>query len=195
MRRRSGLVTGLLATALVLAACGTAEAPRSSLVAELFPGTAGAAQADQPPTTARTVSVYVTEAGYDPAAINVRVGESIELVLRNVGFKDHQYRVAGMPARDLQWLDQTVVDFTDGATSAAPDAAAAAHDHEHGAGGLVPLSLAKSSSGGLRRGDELDAQAYAGRMDVVLFTPTKPGTYTVRDALHPQIVGRLVVSP
>jgi hypothetical protein len=141
------------------------------------------ATADGAPVAPLTINVYVTDGGMRPDSIFVPLGHEVQLVMRNVGTSEHHFRVVGMSPRDLMRLvrDDPV---------AGP--VAAGHAHDHGAG-LAPLGVSTSIAGVRRSGAEVHAYAFAGGMDVIVFTPIQTGTFAVECPLHPGMKGELTV--
>jgi uncharacterized cupredoxin-like copper-binding protein len=56
--------------------------------------TFSAGEPGNPRTPSRTIEVEMSEMDYKPSAIEVKRGEQIRFVIRNVGFEDHEFLLA-----------------------------------------------------------------------------------------------------
>lgn len=174
MRRWLRPLLVLMPAALLLGACsGTA-------------GNAGTAIPPAMPGAVVTVNVYVTDTGFEPSTINIPVGRTVQLVLRNVGTTEHHFHVQGLVPGNLLWISRHEAgQEADGSDD---------HSHDH-AVGFVPWR--DISPHGIKpKGNEVHAYASpaVGPMDVVLFTATNTGTFIVTCPLHPEVVGKVIVS-
>jgi hypothetical protein len=131
-----------------------------------------------------TVNVAVSDAEIRPAAVFVPAGRSVQLLLRNRGSSEHHYRVVGLVPDELSWL----ADGADTADARVPDG-------EHNHHGRRFVSWRPTSAAEIRPNrNEVHAYVTAERrVDAVLFTATKTGTYVVQCDLHPEKVARLTV--
>ena len=134
-----------------------------------------------------TVSVDLTDQGFQPSTIFVPMGRRVRLVVRNRGTTEHHYRVVGLEPRDLLW-------HAPEEDTAATDVADDSEDHgQHHTDAFVPYPF--ESQAGIRPlGDEVHTYVES-RADVnaLIFTPTKRGTFFVECPLHPDIVGKITV--
>lgn len=178
-RGRRRILTSLLATGLLLIACGAPAVPTAAAPWADFAADADHAEHHGPTLT---VNVYVTDTGFEPASIALPAGRAVELVLRNVGADEHHLKVAGLAATGLMRLSRAeVVAAVNGD-----------HAHDHG-GSLVPISASTSSAGIRRSGGEVHAYAFGGGMDVIVFTATRIGTFKMHCPVHPGLTGRVEV--
>ncbi len=125
----------------------------------------------------------MSETAIEPSAVFVPAGRPVQLLLRNRGSAEHHYRVVGLAPDQVAWLART--------DAGAGGAAAEAHNHHSRT--FVP-SRAASPAGIQPTGT--DVHAYVSpdeRVDAVLFTASKAGTYVVQCDLHPEKVARLTV--
>ena len=77
--------------ALALAALSTAPAFAHDQHGH---GTFSAGEPGDPKKSARTIEILMNEMDYAPARIEVKRGEQIRFVLRNVGREDHEFLLA-----------------------------------------------------------------------------------------------------
>jgi cytochrome c-type biogenesis protein len=131
-----------------------------------------------------TVNVGISDAEIQPAAVFVPAGRPVQLLLRNRSWSEHHYRVVGLVPDELSWL----ADSADSEEATVPD-----EEHNHHGRRFVPWRA--TSPAGIRpSGNEVHAYVSAERrVDAVLFTATRAGTYLVQCDLHPEQVGRLIV--
>lgn len=133
-----------------------------------------------------TINVELTDDGIEPSSVFVPLGRRVRLVVRNRAAGERHYRVLGLVPQDLVWLAKDL--RGESAASTITDEHAD-HDEEIS---FVPFRFA--SAAGIRpTGTEVHAYARGGEVDVVLFTATKAGTFSVRCPLHPEVIGRLTV--
>jgi cytochrome c-type biogenesis protein len=130
-----------------------------------------------------TVNVGVSDTEIQPSAVFVPAGRPVQLLLRNRGSVEHHYKVLGLAPDQVAWLAR--------AEAHAGGVANDAHSHH---GRMFVASRAASPAGIQPTGT--DVHAYVSpeqRVDAVLFTATKAGTYVVQCDLHPEKVARLTV--
>ena len=135
------------------------------------------------PTDYRTLNIDISDTGIEPATVFIPAGQTIQLMLRNRGSREHHYRVVGLVPDDLAWVSR--------AESAQNTAADAEHNHHN----RQIVRERATSPGGIRpSGREVHAYAPGGSgVDVVLFRATQTGTFIVQCDLHPEKAGKLVV--
>lgn len=191
------LLVGLLPLGLVLAACtgATGVSNNGSAVPQgertmavdldKFRETASEA-----PVGYLTINVAMTDDGLQPATIFTPVGRRVQLIVRNRGSTEHHFRVLGLVPDDLLWLAREETD-EEADRLASGEVTEAEHDAHHPSAGFAPYR-STSPAGITPQGDEVHAYAEVGGMDVVLFTATKAGTFSVRCPRHPGIVGSVV---
>lgn len=189
-RSWSGILLLLVPAVLALAACsspaGGVDAAATDALQEEPSAVVDATDAARADLPALTVSVYLKESGIEPASLFLPRGRRVRLVVRNHDRTEHHYRIVGLVPQDLLWRDPGAgaedVDLTD------EEAEMASH-HETG---FLPYR-ATSRSGIRPFGDEVHGYARGGEFDVVLFTPTNTGTFTVECPLHPEETGKVIV--
>lgn len=157
------------------------------------PHVQNAAAGGDEPATPLTINVDTADDGIQPASIFIPVGKPVQLVLRNRGATEHHFRVLGLVPKDLLWLSREATAeesalVTDGVVKEDE------HSAHHQAGSLVTFR-ARSPAGIRLFGDEVHAYAAGGGggMDVVLFTATNTGTFTVQCPLHPELAGKVTI--
>ena len=84
MRRR--LLVGGLAALLALVAAGCSDSDGA--------GTAAG--------EVQRITVEMSELKYEPMRLSVKAGQPAEVTVRNVGTADHDFVVAGLPAKDVK---------------------------------------------------------------------------------------------
>jgi hypothetical protein len=132
-----------------------------------------------------TLNVFVSDAGFEPAALFIPVEQRIQLVLRNRDRSEHHYRVAGLAPRDLRWISEP-------GSEAPADGDEEDHSRHHARSFVA--TRATSPAGITPTGDEVHAYVSVARgVDVLLFTATNTGAFTVRCNLHPDETARLTV--
>jgi cytochrome c-type biogenesis protein len=132
-----------------------------------------------------TLNIDVTDAEILPSAVFVPAGQPVRLVLRNRGSTEHHYRVEGLVPDDLVWIAA--------ADSAPQGSVASSEDHNHHNRQYV-RQRATSPAGIRPTGREVHVYAPGRRgTDVVLFTASQTGTFTVHCDLHPDTVAKLTV--
>ena len=127
-----------------------------------------------------TVNVSISDTDIQPSAVFVPAGRPVQLLVRNRGSVEHHYRVVGLAPDEVSWLETGKDDSTDDA-----------HNHH----GRTFVTARAASPAGIRpTGHEVHAYVLPDRrVDAVLFTATRPGTYVVQCDLHPEKVARLTV--
>lgn len=136
------------------------------------------------PLVYMTINVEATDTSFNPSTIFLSAGQAVKLVFRNRGTTEHHYRVLEMTSVGLQWLAGPEDVQLEGVTD---------EEHElHHTTGYMPFRVA-SPAGIKPIGDEVHAYAAPGDRDVVLFFPTSTGTFVVECALHPEIMGQVIV--
>lgn len=195
---RSVLI-GLLPIVLVLGACTATSDDGSHQMEAVAPhGEAAAgdpaavvnleklrAVSSDQPLEYQTINMRITDAGYQPAAISIPLGQRVKLVVRNHGRTEHHYRIMGLVPGDLRW--RVPAEMSEEEMTSEEDN----HDLHH-AGAFV--SMRSASPAGIQpTGKEVHAYAQGGGLDVVLFIPTNQGIFEVQDPLHPEIVGQVTV--
>lgn len=170
-------LAALLIAALVLVACGGgATSGTAAPVATFTP---------DPDSPLFTINIDTTAEGYDPPAVQIPAGRSIQLILRNRDSVEHHYRVVGLEPAEMLWLAQP--------DDMVREAGVTEEDHEsHHAKDFVDFR-GTSPSGIKPTLTEVHAYAIGGAVDVVHFYALTPGTYEVNDPLHPEIKGTLTV--
>lgn len=176
------LLVGLMPVGLVLAACSN-PAGVSSEANVAAPQGEPATPLDEP-VEFLTINVDITDDGIQPPSIFIPAGRRVQLVLRNRGSAEHHFRVPRLVPKDLLWLARPEGAREEGVTDEE-------HERHHDAS-FVPFR-ARSPAGIRPMGDEAHAYAAAGGMDVILFTATNTGTFSVQCPLHPGIVGKVTV--
>jgi len=132
-----------------------------------------------------TVNIDTTTDGFDPPSVQVPAGRSIQLILRNRDTVERHYLVVGLEPTEMLWLA--------GPEDMVWEEGISEEDHEsHHAKGFVEWR-GTSPSGIKPTLTEVHAYAIGGGVDVVHFYALTPGTYEVRDPLHPEVVGKLTV--
>lgn len=131
-----------------------------------------------------SITVIVTDEGFQPPSIFIPVGQKVRLVLRNRGSTEHHFRVLALKIRDLKWLAPLAADVGEDDD--------AQHEAHHMVTSFVPFR--DTSPAGIKPlGDEVHAYAQAGGQDMVIFTPTDTGNFLVHCPLHPEIIGHVIV--
>jgi hypothetical protein len=157
--------------------------------------------------TLLTINVEITEEGFKPSALSMPLGQRIKLVVRNRTLQEQHLRILGLVPDGLMWLENPGDVREDGVS----DADHAAHhaeatdmtmsgaedhdDHDHSRN-FIPWR-ATSPLGIQPSGDEVHAWTYtyapSGNMDVVIFTATNTGTFTMDNPLYPEMHGEVTV--
>ena len=131
-----------------------------------------------------TLNVDITENGYEPADLFIPAGRSVQLVIRNRTTTEHHYRVPGLETTDLLWLAEPVTEIEEGVSE---------EDHLlHHIAAYVAWR-GTSPSGIKPTLEEIHAYSAGGVNDVIRFTATSLGTFTVEDPLHPELSGTITV--
>lgn len=191
------LLVGLMPLGLVLAACTGATGVSNAGVAAPQGERAAAVDLDkfraissEAPMSYLTINVDMTDDGFQPPTIFIPAGRRVELIVRNRGSTEHHYRVLGLVPDDLLWMArQETAEET--ALVAAGVVTEDEHEVHHSRAGFARYR--SPSPAGIRpRGDEVHAYAESGGVDLVLFTATKAGTFSVRCPLHTGIAGSVV---
>lgn len=176
------MVGGLVASALT--ACAGEAATPTTTTAETPPATAttsgpagvGGEEAAFDPFVL-TLNVDITDDGYEPDSLFIPANRSVQLVIRNRTSSEHHYRIVGLEASELLWLAAPDMEIEEGVSE---------EDHLlHHIAGFVDWR--GTSPGGIKPTlDQVHAYAAGGVNDVVRFTATNIGTFTVDDPLHPE---------
>ncbi|MBI2911843.1 MAG: hypothetical protein HYY05_06850 [Chloroflexi bacterium] len=150
-----------------------------------------ATSAEDAPAPSMTINVDVTDAGIQPSSIFIPLGKRVRLVVRNRDSTERHYVVAGLVPRDLLWLSN---EPTPDEVTLVEDGAVTEDQHaeHHRSGRFVPFR-SRSPWGIKPLGFEVHAYAAGGAIDVVLFTATARGTFSVVDPLHPEASGKVTV--
>ena len=128
----------------------------------------------------RTINVNIdlSETGFDPAAIQIPAGRSIQLVLRNRGTTEHHYRVIGLEPAEMIWLALEKPDVA--------EAGVTEEDHNaHHTKDFVDFR-GRSPAGVKPTLSEVHGYAGGGRVDVVRFFALTTGVFEVECVLHPE---------
>lgn len=171
-----------VALAFVLAGCSTAaESPSGG--SALTPSDESLTSLAALPALA--LNVDLTDEGFQPPSIFIPVGRRVKLILRNRGTTEHHYRVIGLAPMDPLWRSEPEdMPLEEGITD---------EEHElHHNADYVPFR-AMSPAGIKPLGDEVHAYAIRGGRDVMYFTATTTGTFSVQCPLHPEMVGQVIV--
>lgn len=174
IRRWQRLLIGLVPVALVLAGCSGAAG-----------GVGGPAPLGED-AAVLTINVDLTDDAVQPSSIHIPVGKPVQLVLRNRGNSEHHFIVQGLVPKDMTWFIRP----EGPRESEMSDAEHSQHNH---ATEFVPFRFV-SPAGIKPTGKEVHGYALASDMDVILFTATNKGTYTVKCPLHPTVVATVTVS-
>ena len=190
-----------------LADAGDGDASPTSVsdaTAEQSSGAAGptqAADSEEPPAGASlplTINVTISASGYDADVIRVPVGQPVKLVFRNRDSLEHHFLIEDMPASDRYWqtvgerqmsLDEFLNLFDDDYEAPEEDE----HDQHHPPRAYTDEPPCASEFDICPTGEWVHAHAAAGANEIVLFTPTSAGTYTVICPLHGDHVARVIV--
>lgn len=172
----------LMPLALVLAGCSQATETPSGEPA-LTPSDESIASLAGLP--ALTLNVDLTDEGFQPSIVSIPAGRRVKLILRNRGTTEHHYRVVGLVPVDPLWRATSEdMPLEEGVTEED-------HDAHHNTD-YVPFR-AKSPAGIKPLGDEVHAYAVNGGVDVMFFTATSKGTFSVYCPLHPEMAGQVIV--
>jgi hypothetical protein len=139
-----------------------------------------------------TVNVTFTDEGYEPDTIFIPAGRQVRLVLRNRGSHEHHYRVVGLIASDIRWLQVPDINEDEILAMEGSFIDDAEHILHHIEPEFVPFKAA-SLSGIRPLATEVHGYAQNGTSDVVLFFPLQTGTFTAEDVRYPEITGRVIV--
>jgi hypothetical protein len=140
------------------------------------------------------VNVYLDEGGFEPGTIRVPAGRHVKLVLRNRGRYEHHYRVVGLVASEIRWLQ--IPDIDEDELLAAEMEGGFVGDIEHVLHHLTPefVPFKPESRSGIRvLPTEVHGYAHGGDHDVLFFYPLNTGSFRVEDVLYPEITGKVVV--
>lgn len=131
-----------------------------------------------------TLNVDITDNGYEPSSLFIPAGRSVQLVIRNRTRTEHHYRVVGLEVTDLLWLAEPETDVEEGVSE---------EDHLlHHIAAFVEWR--STSPAGIKPTlDQVHGYAAGGVNDVVRFTATSIGTFSVGDPLHPEFTGTITV--
>jgi cytochrome c-type biogenesis protein len=122
-----------------------------------------------------TINVGISDDAIEPAAVFVPAGRPVQLLLRSRGTGEHHYRVVGLVPDEVMWV------VTGG--TGPEDPANGGHDHHDR---TFVRTRATSPAGITPNGREVHAYVSRGQgLDMVLFTATQTGTFTVECDLHP----------
>ena len=128
----------------------------------------------------RTINVNIdmSDTGFDPAAIHIPAGRSVQLVLRNRGNTEHHYRVIGLEPAEMIWLALEQPDVAEAGVSE--------EDHEsHHSKAFVDFR-GTSPAGVKPTLSEVHAYAGGREVDVVRFFALTTGVFEVECVLHPE---------
>ena len=78
------LAGGLVALVALVAGCSDSDGP------------------DTPSGEVQRITVDMAELKYEPMRLSVRAGQPVEVTVRNLGTADHDFVVAGLPAKDIK---------------------------------------------------------------------------------------------
>ena len=135
-----------------------------------------------------TVNVDASDAAILPSSVFVPAGRPVQLVLRNRGSLEHHYRVVGLEPDTVSWL---VTNDSTGPADPSDPNDPNLHNHH----GRRFVSWRGPSPAGVRP-DGREVHAYVSperRIDAVLFTATRTGTYVVQCDLHPGQIAHFTV--
>ena len=128
----------------------------------------------------RTINVNIdmSDTGFDPAAIHIPAGRSIQLVLRNRGTTEHHYRVIGLEPAEMIWLALEKPDVAEVGVDE--------EDHEaHHSKAFVDFR--GTSPNGIKPTlTEVHGYAAGHEVDVVRFFALETGVFEVECVLHPE---------
>jgi cytochrome c-type biogenesis protein len=171
----------LAATAALFIGLGAASAAQHEGHAGAHPAEVHRAQGE---VYYLTLNVSLSDDGIEPAALFVPVGQPVQLMLRHRGNSEHHYRVVGLSPDELWWMDRGEGQPED----PSPDAA---HNHHNR---RFVRTRSASPAGITPTGREVHGYVSATRVaDMVLFTATQPGTFTVVCDLHAEHTGTLTL--
>lgn len=152
-------------------------------------GTSDVGAAPTAPSPFFTVNVEITDEGFRPTDIEIPVGQTVKLVIRNRTSDEHHYRIVGLAPRNLLWLAEPEPD----------EAAEGVSDEDHEAHHNTSYVAWRSAgpSGVQPSGDEVHAWAFqyspGGGIDSVIFQATEVGSFEVVDPLEPTFRGTVTV--
>ena len=212
MAHRNGPALGILALAATVAACSSGSSPpaspSSTAAASLAVGDIGSDRVTVAPdrdSSEFLVQVTLTDDGFEPQIIQMPAGRRVRLVLRNGGTTEHHYRVQGLVAAEVGWLLEPELDVTDLDAMTDEELAQAglanentqdADEMEHILHHLTPtfVPFRDVSPAGIKPlRNEVHGYVTLGDKDVLTFFPLTTGRYEVKDVLHPEITGTVVV--
>jgi plastocyanin len=127
---------------------------------------------------ADVIRIRATEAGFEPASVEVVVGRPVIVVFQNDSEREHHFHVIDLPIGDtMRWL--TSVPGFDGGDDAYR--AAAQFDDHICTGSICPT------------GAWVHLHADPGAHDAIAFVPQESGAFEVTCPLHPDMAARFVV--
>ena len=68
----------------------------------LLAGCSDSDGAGAPSGEVQRITVEMSELKYEPMRLSVKAGQPVEVTVRNVGTSDHDFVVAGLPAKDIK---------------------------------------------------------------------------------------------
>lgn len=138
-----------------------------------------------------TINVEIGDDGIQPSAIFIPAGRTALLVMRNRGTTEHHFRIVGMNPKELLWVakDETAADLAQLASGLVSQVDHTAHHQED-----TFVGFRSQSPAGIKpRDGEVHAYAQPGETDMVLFTATSVGTFSVQCPLHPALAAQVTV--
>jgi hypothetical protein len=156
----------------------------------------------------RTMNLTIDEDGLSLNTLFIAQGTPTKLIFRNLSRDEHHYKVPDMPTSEVLWASENGEMDELEAFAAMFDSDADEHDHHaghddhedhddhahhHASFTLSETPECNSRVGECPDGNAVHAHAQHEELDIVVFTPSEPGTYIVECPLHEDFQARIIV--